>query len=273
MTLTVRRTLLNVLLIPALAGTIASILAWTAWYQGEYSYNLPTFTAGWWYFLRPAEPADLLWAMIGITFLSVFPLFSETILRKRFGRSPSPEIFFLRFFLLTLPFQASRLLIPLVSTGVLSPLWGLTISRIAWFARFLGISALLSISIFSGDIPFRRSGAILGMGALAAMSIAVMMPLDITQPLGNLLYLSGTETALALTIVSIEILTVVALAGTAYIQKNIRYYFLIISLLLIVAGTDLIFFLSTPLIIPGILSLIIGVVSFAEIIRKIYQWI
>ncbi len=273
MTLTIRRTLLTTLLIPAIGGTAASVMAWTAWFQGEYVYELPSFTARWWYFLRPAENTDLVWAMAGITFLSVFPLLSELVLRKRFGRSPSPEIFFLRFFLLTLPFQAGRLLLPLVSTGYLTPSWGLTITRIVWFARFLGISSLLSISIFSSDMPFRRSGSILGIGALAAMGIAVMMPLDITQPLGNLLFLTGTKTALALVIVSIEILTVIALAGSAHIQHNSRYYFLTVSLMMVVLGTDLIFFLSTPLIIPGAVFLLVGVIGFAGIIRKIYQWI
>lgn len=273
MTLTIRRTLLTALLFPALAGCAVSVLAWIAWTRGEYSYELPAFTALWWSSLRPAEASDLTWAMAGITFLSFFPLLSEVILRKRFRRSPSPEIFFLRFFLLTLPLQSLRLLLPLVSTGLLPPSWGLIITRIAWFARFLGISSLLSIGIFSGDMPFRRSGAILGMGTLVAMGIAAMMPLDITQALGNLLFLSGTETALALVTVSIEILTVIALLGTAYLQKSIQYYFLTVFLLLIVLGTDLIFFLSTPLIIPGAIFLFFGVISFAGMIRKIYQWI
>ncbi len=273
MTLSIRRTLLTTLLIPAFGGTAASVMAWTAWFQGKFVYTLPSFTARWLYSLRPAENTDLVWAMAGITFLSVFPLLSEIVLRKRFGRSPSPEIFFLRFFLLTLPFQAGRLLLPLISTEFLSPSWGLTITRIAWFARFLGISALLSISIFSSDMPFRRSGSILGMGALAAMGIAVMMPLDITQPLGNLLFLTGTKTALALVTVSIEVLTVIALAGSAYIQHNSRYYLLTVSLLMVILGTDFIFFISTPLIIPGAVFLLVGVIGFAEIIRKIYQWI
>jgi hypothetical protein len=273
MNLTVRRSLLTALLIPALAGCFLSVLAWTAWTRGENSFEIPSYTARWWSSLRPAENTDLLWAMAGISFLSVFPLLGEILLRRRFGRSPSPEIFFMRFFLLTLPFQAARLLLPLVSTGLLSPSWGLTITRIAWFARFLGISALLSISIFSTDMPFRRSGSILGIGALAAMAIAVMMPLDITRPLGNLLYLSGTETALALVTISLEVLAVAALAGSAYIQENNRYYLLTLSLLLVAAGTDLIFFLSAPLIIPGAVFIITGVISFAELIRKIYQWI
>jgi len=273
MTLTIRKTLLTTLLVPALAGTILSLLAWVAWVRGEYEFTLPVLTIKWWSSLRPAENSDLVWALSGITFLSVFPLLSEIFLRNSFGRSPSPEIFFLRFFLLTLPFQAARLLLPLIMTGRLSPLWGLTITRIAWFGRFLGISSLLNIGIFSSDMPFRRSGSILGMGTLAAMGIAVMMPLDITQPLGNLLFLTGTETPLALTILSIEALAVIALAGSAYIQQNTGYYFLTFCLFLVIIGTDLIFFLSTPLLIPGAICLTAGVIGFSEVIRKIYQWI
>ena len=246
-----------------------------AWTQNQYApgYEVPELTARWWSSWRPADTSDLPWAMAGVAFLSLFPLLSELILRKRFRRSPSPEIFFLRLFLLTLPLQASRLLLPLVTAGILTTSWGLTITRIAWFARFLGISSLLNISIFSGDIPFRRSGSILGMGALAAMGIAVMMPLDVTQPLGNLLIRSGMDTVLALVTVSIEALTILALAGTAIIQKNARYYLLMVSLLLVVLGTDLIFFISRPLIIPGAIFLVTGVIGFAGVVRKIYQWI
>ena len=275
MTLTVRRTLLSILLIPALAGTVASGLAWTAWTQNQFApgYEVPELTARWWSSWRPADTSDLPWAMAGVAFLSLFPLVSELILRKRFRRSPSPEILFLRLFLMNLPLQASRLLLPLVTAGILTTSWGLTITRIAWFARFLGISSLLNISIFSGDIPFRRSGSILGMGALAAMGIAVMMPLDVTQPLGNLLIRSGMDTVLALVTVSIEALAILALAGTAIIQKNARYYLLTVSLLLVVLGTDIIFFISRPLIIPGAIFLVIGVIGFAGVVRKIYQWI
>ena len=105
------------------------------------------------------------------------------------------------------------------------------------------------------------------------MGIAVMMPLDVTQPLGNLLIRSGMDTVLALVTVSIEALTILALAGTAIIQKNARYYLLTVSLLLVVLGTDLIFFISRPLIIPGAIFLVIGVIGFAGVVRKIYQWI
>lgn len=275
MTLTVRRTILAILLVPAITGTVASALAWTTWFQGRYAlgYELPVLTAEWWSTWRAADVSDLNWAMAGISFLSFFPLLSELILRKSFGRSPSPEIFFLRLFLLTLPLQAFRLLVPLVSADILTLSWGLTITRISWFSRFVGISALLNISIFSGDMPFRRSGSILGMGALAAMGIAVMMPLDVTQALGNLLIRSGTDTALALATVSVELLSVLALTGMAVIQRDVRYFFLAASLLFIVAGADLTFFLSRPLIVPGGVFMAAGVISFSIIIRRIYQWI
>lgn len=275
MTLTIRRTLLTILLVPAIAGTLASALAWTAWIQGRYAvaYELPLITARWWASWAAADVSDLSWAMAGLSFLSFFPLLSEIILRKRFGRSPSPEIFFLRLFLLTLPLQASRLLIPLVSSDILTVSWGLTITRISWFSRFVGISALLNISIFSGEMPFRRSGSILGMGALAAMGIAVMLPLDVTQPLGNLLIRSGTDTPLALATVSVEILAVLALTGMAMIERDVRYYLLAASLLLIVAGADLTYFISRPLLVPGAVFMVAGVIGFSVTVRRIYQWI
>ncbi|CAD7844462.1 hypothetical protein S1OALGB6SA_738 [Olavius algarvensis spirochete endosymbiont] len=275
MTLNLRRNLFNILLIPSLIVTLAAGLALIAWYRSQlfWDYEIPKLTALWWSIWRVATPSSLPWALHGIAFLSIFSLFCELVLRRRFGHSPSPEMFFMRFFILTLPFQAPRILLSLVSVGSLELSWSLTATRLAWFARFFGILSLLNISVFFGDISLRHSGLVLGMEFLIAIFIAATMPFDITQPLGNLLIRSGIETALALVIVSMELLIVLGLLGTAIMQGNPYYYLLSGALLLVVAGMDLTFFLSKPLLIPGAVLLVAGVFFSAWTVQKIYQWL
>jgi hypothetical protein len=279
MTLKIRRTILNSLLVPAVAAVAAVSAVWIVWARNEYALELngPLVTAQWWSSWRPSDGSDFLWALAGLSFMALIPLLSELILRRRFSRSPSPEMFFFRFFLLTLPFQVWRLALSPVVSAMLSfeiPItWGLTVARIAWFGRFLGIAALLNIGLYASDVPFRRSGTILGMGALAAMAVAVMLPLDSTQLLGNLLFRSGAETALALATVLLEVLAVLSLAGTAVTQRNSRYYLLASALLLVVVGSNFSFFLSKPLLAPGLVFILFGIMGFSREVRKIYQWL
>ena len=275
MTLTSRRIVLIILFVPAAAAVVLVAAIWISKYKGFYAadYQIPSVTAVWWSSWRPAAASDLSWAMGGITFLTVFPVVGEAFLRRSFKRSPSPEVFFFRIFILTLPFNGFRLILPEVSAGVLPAAWGLMATRIVWFARFFGFAALLNIGAFAADIPFRRSGPLLGMGTLAATVIAAMLPLDVTQPIGNLLYREGTETALALSCVFMEILAVLCLTGVSASRANPRYFTLSAALFIVVFGADLIFFVSTPLIIPGAAALIIGFLLFVNQIRKIYQWL
>jgi len=111
------------------------------------------------------------------------------------------------------------------------------------------------------------------MEFLTTVFIATTMPFDITQPLGNLLIRSGIETVLALVTVSMEVLTVLGLLGTAITRKNPYYFLLAGTLLFVVSGMDLIFFLSKPLVILGTVLLVVGVSCFAWVVQKIYQWL
>lgn len=275
MTLKVRRTLLIILLVPAVAALAGGILTWVSWSRGQYpgNYTIPSLTSLWWGAVRFGSATDLLWSMAGLSFMVVAPLGIEIILKQYFSRSPSPEIFFLRLFLLTLPLQAVRLMIPLALNGSINVIWAESATRIAWFAHLLGIMTMMNIGLYSSEIPFRRSGAVMGASALAVLAIAVMVPLDGTQPLGNLLIRTGADTALSLICVTMEGLAVLALVGTAFTQGKNRYYLLASMLLLIVAGADMIFFVSRPLLIPGAVLMITGVAGFAREIRKIYLWV
>ncbi len=230
-------------------------------------------TFSWWFFKRPFQGADLFWTAAGLSFQVLFPLTSEVVLRRKFGRSPSPEIFFLRMLLLTLPLQAVRLMFIPVGLGQAVPFWAIAISRISWFARLFGIIAAMNIGLYSGELPFRRAGSVLSIGALAVLTVAVMVPLDVTQLTGNLMYRSVETFSLALVALALELLAVMSLAGTAASSGNSRYYILAASLFVILLGVDFSFFVSRPLVIPGAVMMAAGLIMFSRQIRKIYQWI
>ena len=255
MTLPSRRTLINILLIPALPALLGSGAAW---------------------FARLRSPAgafgDIRTPAV-ITAYVIIALIGETLLRRRFGRSSSPEMYFLRIFLLTLPLQAARLVLLPPMDAAFAASFGLASTRAAWFGRFWGITSLLCISLFAADMPMRRSGSFLGMGALASLAIAVMMPLDPTEARANLLFRSGTDTALVFSCIALEVISLVSLVGAGLIKSNSRRLILTFGLLIIIAGVELSFFALPVLSALGAVMIPLGIAVFARQIHKIYQWV
>ncbi len=227
----------------------------------------PTTAMVWWGIMRETNETDLIGVLIGITFYTLLALLGEIYFRRNFILNQSAEMFFLRLFLLLLPFQAFRF-IALYNTQL-----GVIATRIAWFSRFAAINALLNIGLYSSAISIRRSGYLMGMGIMASLAIAVMMPFDITQPMSNLLYRSGIDTALALSCLSLEALAVLSLFGVGVHHMNKRYSLLSSALLFIIAGYELSFFGNITLSIIGAILIIIGVVGFAVLIQRIYKWV
>ncbi len=277
MTLKTRRVLLNLMLIPALGAAVATGLAWWSYLQGGLLAAGPGKTVhatfSWWFVSRPAQNDDVFWALAALGFLVIFSLVCEALLRHGFGRNPSPELFFLRLLILSLPLQAVRLVLIPSSLGTIGLFWGLTANRVAWFARFLGIVAAANIGLYGSGIPFRGAGTVFGMGALGALAVGVMVPLDVTRLTGNLMFSSGVIVSLTLSVFALEFLAVISLAGSAFIQRNGRYAVLSVALLCILGGVDFLFFLSWPLVVPGALLLLAGVAVFVREIKKIYQWL
>ena len=267
-TISIRRVLLAALFISALIGMSGAGMAWFGMSSNSYGSSFtPSTTMVWWGITRDYDENDILGALCVISFYILLALVGETSLRRGFGPNPASEMFFLRLFLLLLPLQAARLVVPF------SAYFGIAATRIAWFGRFAGITALLNLGLYSSNMPIHRSGYILGMGALAALAIAVMIPLDITQPMGNLLYRSGIDIPLALSCVSLEVLAVLSLAGTGVSRMNRRYYMLALFLLLIIVGSDLSFLGDLSLAIPGAALMVAGIIGFSWQTRKIYQWL
>ncbi|OQX28859.1 MAG: hypothetical protein B0D92_06740 [Spirochaeta sp. LUC14_002_19_P3] len=268
MTLSIRRLLLTILLLASLAGLLLIGYTWFILITDNLKTSFsPGITMVWWGAIRGYYKTDLISTLGILTFYTVLALAGELILRRRFGVNQSSEMFFLRLFLLLLPLQAVRLTV-LYHTDL-----GLTATRIAWFGRFTGITALLNISLYDSDMPIRRSAHILGVGVLVSMAIAVMIPLDVTQPMGNLLYRTGIDTSLALACILLEILAVISLAGSGVARMNNLYYLLAAALLSIIVGSELSFFGNATLDIIGALLMLMGTLGFAGLIRRIYQWL
>lgn len=268
MTLPIRRVLLNSLFVSAIIGVLAVVFVWYDLIKLDLisSFSPPT-TKVWWGITRAYTEKDLAGTLFTITVYLLLSLFGEIGFRKGFGFHHSSELFFLRLFLLLLPLQAARLILPF-NTDM-----GIASTRIAWFGRFAGITALLNIGLYSSNMPLRQSGYVLGMGALTSLAIAVLIPLDITQPMGNLLYRTSIDKTLTLSCLSLEFLAIVSMAGTSINRMNNRYYPLVLFLLFIIIGSDLSFFGDITLAIIGTILMTVGVIGFSWMMHKIYQWL
>lgn len=273
MTLALRRLLLSMLFIFAFIAMFATGLAWIGVFRGDYASHLvpPSITTLWWGIVRNSQPDEIINTLSVLSFYVLLGFVGELILRRRFGRNPSTEMFYLRLFLLILPLQVVRLIIPLVFDGMYGYYIGVASTRIAWFGRLVGIIALLNVGLYSSDLPIRGSGYILGIGALSALAVAIIIPVDMTQPMGNLLYRTGSEVVLALSCISLEILSLLCLLGSGIKRMNNQYYLLTLFLALMCIAYELSFFGVLAMAVPGAFLMIIGIVGFSWVIQSMYQ--
>lgn len=273
MKLTFRRLLLRILLVPSITALIAVAVVWIAWLGASYGHESAAVKMLWWGMMRNSEPQALMWSLIAVSIFVVFGFFGTFLLRRSESLNPSPEIFFMRVFLLTLSFQCIRLVLPLVFDRILPISYGLMATRIAWFGRFLGITILFNISLYSNDMPFRHTGSVINIGALASLCFAATIPLDITQPMSNLLYRTGLTNALSVSFLTLEILTIITLFGVAVKRRKRRYFILTSGMLLLISGYDMLFFGHRATIIPAFLLMSAGLSLFLFQSRKTYIWL
>ena len=266
-----RQSILSILLVPAL---IAAFFTGAAWIWLDKNAHVPALTSNsmaWWGVVRTGAEHSMEQTLGFLTIYVTIGIVGELLLRRRFKRNLSLDIFFLRMYLLFLPFQAIRLIFIFTLNGTLNMEIGLAATRIAWFARFIGLGSLLCMGLYISGMTRRGLSYIFAMGNLASLAIAANLPLDMTQPMGNWLYRTSIGSPLALFCIALELIAVFSFLGTSSDRMDKENYLLALFQLLLVAGNDLSYFSDTVLGMPGVVLMLSGLAGLTWRLRRVHQ--
>jgi len=211
-----------------------------------------------------------------LTMLSaaVFSLISIILIYYFFEKTLSPEIFFFGCFIISLSFEIARLIIPLQAVFPFSSMYLITAARILLFGRFLGLFSLFAVSIYAAGLDAQKQLNIFFMMTVAALIIALNIPVDSLVWDSSLKMLNVYKTMFTIVEITILVITVITFFVSAYSRSSRNYITIGIGIFLAVAGRNILLASDTWITpITGLLFLFIGAWLVCSRLHRIYLWL
>ncbi|MCL2481498.1 MAG: hypothetical protein FWF38_07290 [Spirochaetaceae bacterium] len=204
--------------------------------------------------------------------LILYSAASLFILRLFFYKTSSTEVFFFMIYLVSLAFESSRSLIVILQELNSSFVYIMFLSRVAYFSKMCGVFALFTSALASSDMIINK----LNMPVIIIIVISFMLSSAIPlsdNTLDNSYYMPGFFSYYFFALIFIEFLALLIFVINYFQKRNTEYFYLAISLLFIVTGREITFYMvSIPYFSVGMAFMIAGTALFSSKIREIYKW-
>jgi len=211
---------------------------------------------------------------INILFLSLFSFVCALLFRITFSKTLAPELFFFTIFILTFSFEMFRLLFLYFDIRSYPFIFGIIVTRIVHFGRFLRIFSIFTAGLFACSLSNPKTGIYLGIGILLALGYAIGIPVDAAESTGTLLYGVGIAHYTRVIFAIGEVLSVINFILAGILKNTREYYFMAIAFFITLAGgTMLIAFPQRLLFLAiGVPLLLAGTILFGKRSHELYLW-
>jgi hypothetical protein len=206
----------------------------------------------------------------GIAGLLAISIAGTILFKIQYKKSGSTELFFFVLSLTSMAFESFRIAGVLLYLSAV-PTFVLTmITRIVYFGRFMSIFFLLCSSLYACEIRYHKFINFAGLMLVVALGISYLISLDGTRFLSTFLNQLDDEPGIFLIISTTTLFSIVNFIIAA-IKRNMRFLYIAISILFVVAGQEIIFFSSNPILSGmAIASMVFGIIIFYKEIDRIY---
>ena len=191
-----------------------------------------------------------------------------------FEKTQSPEIFFFVLFVSSFAFEALRVVVPLGVVHELPSVYLVIASRALLIARYFGLFSLFAASVYAAGLAVQKQGNIVGIIGVAAMIIALGIPVDGLAWDSSLMMLSGYTSMLGMVEAGVVLITALSFFIAAYSHGSREYIFIGIGSLLAFIGRALLLTADTwvsPL--PGLALLSAGTWLISVQLHRVYLWL
>ena len=217
-----------------------------------------------------AQPYIPLWTMFGSV---AFSFISTLLVYLFFEKTQSSEILFFGFFIISLSFEFARIIIPLRVLFQFPALYLATASRLLLFSRYFGLFSIFAASIFAAGLGEQKQITIIFIMILAAMIIAINVPVDCLVWDSSLKLINGYDSMFFIVETGVLIITVITFFISAYTRSAKEYVFIGIGSFMAITGRSLLIASDSWFtLIPGILILTVGTWFICSKLHKIYLW-
>jgi len=219
------------------------------------------------------EPSSYvpLWTMLGA---AVYSLVSIILIYHFFEKTQSPEILFIGFFVISLTFEFARLIIPINQVFPLPAFFSIAASRVLFFGRYFGIFSLFASGVYAAGMDAQKQQSILLMLILAALIIAINIPIDPFVWDSTFMVRAGYRFMFSVLEMVVLAITVASFLISAFTRGSRRYVFIATGVFLVFAGRSILINSDTFItVFPGLVILSIGTWWVCSRLHLEYLWL
>jgi len=210
----------------------------------------------------------------GILALVLYSFFLIVFVYYFFEKTQSPEITFVVFFAASFSFEMLRLVLPLGRIYEIPSLYYLLASRLILFARCFGIFSLFAASVVAAGFEIQRLRNAIMLIILAALVIALWVPIDTQIWDSSLNMLSAYATMFRLIETGIFFITAVSFFIATWSRGSRKFIFIGIGAILALLGRAILLSADTWVSLPaGLVLLVLGTWLICTNFHKIYMWL
>ena len=223
--------------------------------------------------ISQAEPSAYVpfWAAVVV---SGFSFFSLILIYYFFGKTQSPEIFFIALFVFSLAFEIVRVAVPLRMVYSFPASYLINTAKILFFCRCFGLFALFTASVYAAGMDAQKQQILFIPLVLASLLFAMNVSEDVLVWNSTFVLWNGYKAVISKAEMSIIAVTVLTFFISAYTSGFKNYLFVGIGTLFAFLGRDILINSDnwiTP--IPGLVFLVFGVWFACSHLRKVYLWL
>ena len=205
---------------------------------------------------------------------ALYSLISIMLVHHFFEKTQSPEILFFGLFIISLSFEFVRLMVPLRAILDFPAMYVISASRLLFFARCFGLFSLFAASVYAAGFDAQKQQGTFLIMLLAALIIAIRLPIDGISWNSALLLWSGYQTMFVMVEAGIIAVTLLTFFISAYTRGSKAYVYVGIGTFLMFIGRNILVNSDTWITpLPGLLALAAGTWLIASHLRREYLWL
>jgi hypothetical protein len=203
-----------------------------------------------------------------------FSLIAIILIYNFFEKTQAPEILFFAFFVLSFSFEAARIMIPLGQLHEFPIVYRIIASRILLFGRYFGLFALFAASVYAAGMGMQKQGSIILILAIAALVIALGIPIDGLSWDSSLSLMYGYASMFKMVDTGIILITMASFLVSAYTRGSREYVLIGAGSVLVSLGRSLLLGADTWITpLPALLLLGVGTWFICNQLHKVYLWL
>ena len=221
---------------------------------------------------RSIPPSDMV-PFIVMVFSAVYSLVSIFLIFFNFEKTQAPEILFIAFFVLSLSFEITRIMLPLQLIHSFPVLYVTFSARILLFARYFGIFSLFAAGVYAAGLDIQNQLNAFFLMVLASLVIAVNIPVNALVWDSSFKMMNGYGSMLSMVEIGVIIITIITFFISAYTRGANTFVLVGIGVFMIFIGRNILItsdnYLSMAL---GVLLLTAGTCLTVIKLHKEYLW-